>query len=219
MVPVSKRAGHTTKGERTRARLLEAGRRELEKRGYLDTKIADIAAEAGLAVGSFYTYFETKEDLFIELVRQFYAEMQPVSMGESGEDPVAQIEITYRRYVDFYAKNRRMIALVESVLTFFPEIRRMRLANRRNFVRINVRAIERLQDEGLDLGDLDPFVTASALLSMVSNLTYSWLVLGEDFDTDVAVRHVTTLWTQALRLDHWQKKVEGATGRLRAPAS
>ncbi|MEU0463014.1 TetR/AcrR family transcriptional regulator [Amycolatopsis sp. NPDC006131] len=52
---------------RTRADLLAAAKRLFGERGYLDTKIADIAAAAGRAVGSFYTHFDDKEQLLTVL--------------------------------------------------------------------------------------------------------------------------------------------------------
>ena len=50
------------KGERTRARLIDAAREVFERDGFLTARIADIASTAGLSQGSFYHYFESKED-------------------------------------------------------------------------------------------------------------------------------------------------------------
>ena len=47
----------------TRRRLLVAARKILEKRDFADVTVADIAKEAGVAVGSFYVYFKRKEDI------------------------------------------------------------------------------------------------------------------------------------------------------------
>ena len=45
----------------TRRRLLVAARKILEKQDFADVTVADIAREAGVAVGSFYVYFKRKE--------------------------------------------------------------------------------------------------------------------------------------------------------------
>src|SRR5262249_12889860 len=69
----ARRAGHgeraTAKGLRTRDELLAAARRVFERDGYLDTRVADIAAAAKLAHGSFYTYFSSKQEVFLAIVR------------------------------------------------------------------------------------------------------------------------------------------------------
>ena len=55
------------KGERTRARLIDAAREVFERDGFLTARIADIARTAGLSQGSFYHYFESKEQIFREV--------------------------------------------------------------------------------------------------------------------------------------------------------
>ncbi|MYS96131.1 TetR family transcriptional regulator [Streptomyces sp. SID5469] len=47
----------TRRGVRTRDALVAAARRIFERDGYLEARIVDIAAEAGVAAGSFYTHF------------------------------------------------------------------------------------------------------------------------------------------------------------------
>ena len=49
--------------EAVRDRLLEATRRCLTRKGYEGTTVRDIAAEAGVAIGTLYNYFASKEDL------------------------------------------------------------------------------------------------------------------------------------------------------------
>jgi AcrR family transcriptional regulator len=192
-----------TKGERTRARIMHAARRVFEERGYLDTRVNDIAEEAGIAIGSFYTYFDSRESLFLTLVQDFYMDLNPVSLdGDSDEDSIENIDRTNRAYFDFYRRNAGMLTLIESTATYLPQVNEIRLSKRRQNVAQNVKAIVRMQEKGLIPGYLDPFVTASALLAMIANFTYSWMVLGEDFEPEIAARHMTTLWAQALGIDH-----------------
>ncbi len=72
------------RGRKTRDALLRAGSAVLPQRGYHDTRVDDIVDAAGVSHGSFYRYFDNKQDLFhvlaedaatamVELVRTFPA--------------------------------------------------------------------------------------------------------------------------------------------------
>src|SRR6476619_6617165 len=54
------------KGAETRARLVEAAEQIFAEHGFLDARIADIAERAQLSHGSFYHYFDSKEQIFRE---------------------------------------------------------------------------------------------------------------------------------------------------------
>ena len=72
----------TPRGERTLRKILDAARDEFGDRGFADSSIVGITQRAGVALGSFYTYFDTKEALFQALVRD---------MSEQVRDHVAPV--------------------------------------------------------------------------------------------------------------------------------
>src|ERR1700712_4811652 len=57
-------AHSTARGRRSRQQLLDAAREVFERVGYLDATIDDIITRAGVARGSFYTYFPDKLRIF-----------------------------------------------------------------------------------------------------------------------------------------------------------
>ena len=71
MVQVSSttKAPKTQRGRRTRNRLLEAAEIEFGRKGFHEASISGITYRAGVALGTFYTYFESKEQVFRALVR------------------------------------------------------------------------------------------------------------------------------------------------------
>lgn len=63
------KAPRTPRGERTLRKILDAARLEFGERGFSDSSIVGITQRAGVALGTFYTYFDSKEALFQALVR------------------------------------------------------------------------------------------------------------------------------------------------------
>ncbi|HZU50294.1 MAG TPA: TetR/AcrR family transcriptional regulator [Sphingomicrobium sp.] len=66
----------TARGERTMRKILDAAREEFGARGFSETSIVGITQRAGVALGTFYTYFESKEGLFQALVRDMSAQVR-----------------------------------------------------------------------------------------------------------------------------------------------
>jgi AcrR family transcriptional regulator len=78
----SGKAPRTARGERTLRKILDAAREEFGERGFSDSSIVGITQRAGVALGTFYTYFDSKEALFQALVRD---------MSEQVRDHVAPV--------------------------------------------------------------------------------------------------------------------------------
>ena len=66
----------TARGERTLRKILDAARDEFGENGFSDSSIVGITQRAGVALGTFYTYFDSKEALFQALVRDMSAQVR-----------------------------------------------------------------------------------------------------------------------------------------------
>jgi AcrR family transcriptional regulator len=66
----------TARGERTMRKILDAAREEFGDRGFSESSIVGITQRAGVALGTFYTYFDSKEALFQALVRDMSAQVR-----------------------------------------------------------------------------------------------------------------------------------------------
>lgn len=198
----------TPRGQRTRAALVEAARTVFERDGFLESRVIDITTEARCSAGTFYTYFENKEQAFAAVLLQVKEEMLHPGLPHVPDDgdPRAVIEASTRAYLETYGRNARLMALMEQVANISPEFQRLRRDRGAAFVDRNARSIADLQTRGLADPDLDPELASRSLSGMISRLAFFHFVvdaeLGEPSpaDLDALVGTASRLWANALRL-------------------
>ena len=102
-----------TQGKRTQARLLEAGLQVLGERGYQATRVDDIVRTAETSHGTFYLYFENKDDLFRALAHAAADEMASLAdeLGSIGPDAdgLAELRSFLGRFAETYEKHGAVI--------------------------------------------------------------------------------------------------------------
>jgi AcrR family transcriptional regulator len=190
----------TTKGRERRTEILRAARTVFEQRGFLDSRVADIVASADVAQGTFYTYFDSKEAVFIEVAQQVVDVMMDELHTDyiHDMDPVERIRRANVRFVEAFRPNAVMLGLIEQVGTFTPEMRRLRLALRESFVDRTARGLRRMQADGIADPKIDPVMLSEVLGAMVDETCYVWFVLGKNYDADAVVESLTTVWARAI---------------------
>lgn len=194
--------GLTRQGLRSRAALLRAARRVFEKRGYHDTRIADITAAARMAVGSFYTYFASKEELFeallIEMENLVYED--PGRVQREGLTPLQRIRATNEIYLTTYQRNARFWAVIENATLSNPRAREIQSVRHMEYRRRTMRALRGWQEQGLVDPGLDAEFVAECLGAMTERCAYRWFVLGEPVELPDAIDKITVVWGDALGL-------------------
>jgi AcrR family transcriptional regulator len=196
----------TDRGRRTRENLLAAARTVFERRGYANTRIADIARAAGVSHGTVYTWFADKEAVLRALVADIVTEVfAALAIGEEIPDPQQRMAEANRRYLAAYRRHGRMLEVVEEAAATDERYRDALSGVRRDHVARVTRDIERLQRQGLAAADLDAAVAAGALCAMVEGFGRHWYGRGEQqdaaYDDGTAVDTLTRLWARGLGLD------------------
>src|SRR6185503_19942540 len=72
-VAVARGPIRTKRSERTRGALLQAARTVFSRTGFHEARITDIVEGANLAHGTFYTHFDSKEDIFLAVLHEVMA--------------------------------------------------------------------------------------------------------------------------------------------------
>src|SRR5260370_31089584 len=69
--------------------IIEAAVRVFARKGYYNSRVSDIAREAGIAAGTIYLYFKTKEDILITLFREKMAAFEASLRRAISDEPDA----------------------------------------------------------------------------------------------------------------------------------
>ncbi|MEJ2504290.1 MAG: helix-turn-helix domain containing protein, partial [Gemmatimonadota bacterium] len=108
------RQPRTARGEATRQKLLDAAEALFGRSGFHATGVTDITRRAGVAQGTFYLYFESKEQVFTELVRHLSRSLRRAIREDTAgvEDRLALEEAGLRSFLRFAAEHRDLYRIV-----------------------------------------------------------------------------------------------------------
>jgi len=90
--------------------IIEAAVRVFARKGYYNSRVSDIAREAGIAAGTIYLYFKTKDDILVTLFRDKMAEFVEAVRKAIADEP------------DAASKVRRLVALHFGLLEEDPDL-------------------------------------------------------------------------------------------------
>lgn len=111
---VGSKKPRTERGRRTLRLILAAATQEFGERGYHDAAIARIAQHADVAIGSFYTYFDSKEAVFRALVDNMSAELRlaMTAVIVAAPDRLAGERAVIAAFIEFSRKNKALCRII-----------------------------------------------------------------------------------------------------------
>lgn len=176
----------TDRGEQRRRQLVEAATRVFAERGYHDTSVAAICERAGVAKGAVYWYFDSKEQLFLEVLagaqEALRRSQEDAVAGEP--DPVRRLERGIRGALLWLERNRDVVAVFQVATTDARFVDAMRAGE----ARIADDLADHLKEAivaGL-IPDGDPRVLAYAVVGAIGALAHTFLGRPGAWDDGVA---------------------------------
>ena len=159
-------------------RLLEAALTLFAERGYHDTSVDDVVAEARTSKSSFYEFFESKEHCLREVLRQEGGQLMHTVVDEAalGQDHRERIRRGIHAFVQACARRRALarLLLVESV-GISPGIEDVRHKLHGRFVGVVEDEIRRAQAHDLFYAAINPTVFGRTLVGGVNEATGHFL--------------------------------------------
>lgn len=201
----------TERGRERRRQILDTAAGLFAERGYHPTSVADIVDSLGVGKGVFYWYFESKEDLFLEILASSSQDLRRRQQAAIGDepDPLRRIELGIRASLGWFREHRRLINLQQFAAT---EERFAAVLRQNDAVAIDdiTRHLKEAMAEGSVPTGQDPAMLAHALVGATRHLARTYLYAADepvDLVADVAVRFVLGgLSAQVVSLPAWKPR-------------
>lgn len=173
----------TPRGEQRRKELIDHATHRFAVNGYHPTSVAELCDGLGVGKGVFYWYFESKEELFAEILREGERALRRAQWEAMGpvEEPVDRLELAIRASMRWWSTHRDLYMLIEFARTeasFASGVRKGEKAA--------LADTQRLVQEAMDAGDIadgNAAVIAQAVLGVSTVLARTQL-LGRERPAD-----------------------------------
>src|SRR5262249_16121766 len=176
-------SGHSSAGRRDsnneeraskRERILEAAIKVFAEKGFFGAKVSEIAREAGVADGTIYLYFKSKDDLLISLFEDRMERINSALRTELERERSAQGKL--RRFItmhlDLVEKHRSLVEVLTVELRqsakFMREYKNPKFSE---FLKLLAAIIEEGQKSGELVNGLHPAVVARAIFGALDELS------------------------------------------------
>ena len=184
---------------RTAERLRQAAREAFGELGWQATRVQDIVQRAGVSHGTFYTYYTNKAAVLDDLVRFSQADLAALASQPWEEGDVrSALEHIIGGLVDIYERDapilRSWLQAARDERQFsdlYIELRALYISR----VASNLDAVIALSGRE---SSAPSRTIAAALVAMVEQLCYGWLVLGESHDRPDVVAALVMIWGSTL---------------------
>jgi TetR/AcrR family transcriptional regulator, fatty acid metabolism regulator protein len=159
--------------------LLRAATETFAAHGFFNAQVADIARAAGVAAGTVYLYFRSKDDLLISIFERTMKETIAEGRASIAHlcDPVERLRTIARLHLDRLGRDRPLAVVFQVELrqsTKFME--RFSTTHLRDYLGIIRDIVARGQQEDVFRTDINPTLAAKLLFGMLDEMATNWIL-------------------------------------------
>jgi len=168
----------TERGRRTLRKLLDAAAIEFGEKGFHEASVTGITGRAGTALGTFYTYFDSKDELFRALVNDLSDRVR-TTVGQALGPPLAPFdteEVALTAFLRFAREHKEVYRIIDEAEFVDPG------SYRNHYESTAARILDRLKrgvDSGAFRGGLEE-AHAWAIMGMNVFLGLRYSIWSED---------------------------------------
>ena len=171
-----------------RERILSAAERIFARHGFFAAKVSDVAKEAGVADGTIYLYFKSKDDLLISLFERRMLELtEALQETIAGKPPREQLRSFIRTYLqkcsDEAAATEVLTIELRQSSKFMKEYENPAFAD---FLRMLGGIIAAAQASGDLTPAIPAHIAARMIFGVLDELALAWVLAKQPFDGGAA---------------------------------
>ena len=175
----SKKAATKEKTNGKYEAILRAAIKVFARGGFFNSKVADVAKEAGVADGTVYLYFKNKDDILVSIfnhvTEQALAHARTV-LAEL-EDPAEKLKRIIAGHLDMYARDRNLAIVFQvelrSSTKFMEQFSATKVTEYLDLIRS---VIEEGQRQGVFRKDLNTKIVAKILFGALDEMVTNWVL-------------------------------------------
>jgi len=186
-------------------RIIEAATRMFAQKGFFNTKVSEIANEAGVADGTIYIYFENKDDILISL---FEEQMQTVldnmvTQLESEDDPAEKLKTFALTHLRLIQKSKDMAEIIQVELRqsskFMKEYENRKFAR---YLDLIADIVREGQEQGLFDRNVIPGVAKRAFFGALDEMSRFWVLSSRKrYDIEVAADQISSFFLKGIQAE------------------
>lgn len=179
-----------------RQQILDAARAVFERKGIAETSMTDVSAQAGVAVGSIYVHFGSKEELLKRLIETAELNAAPFEQCASASEMLGLVESTLKRQAQPSADNQAARTALE-VAAFArrnPLVQAIVAKNYETLRRAILDATVRIGTAAGQVNKQEILAIGEALISLLIS-AQAQMLIGVSVDTSAKIKAARLLMT------------------------
>ena len=190
----------TTKGKRTRSKILSCARKVFGRDGYVTLRMSDVADESGVSLGALYRYFKNKDDLFLNLIGDIHEHLFQSSRAghhDFATDPYRTLLEANRGYLSHYYEYRDVMRVLMEAVSVDVRFRDFWWQMRNRHVERFVYALKK--KHGIEsVNGVSSRIIVESMASLVEQSAYTWFAQeelnAEPISVETAAKVLTRIW-------------------------
>ncbi len=190
----------TDRGRKTLRTILDAAAIEFGERGFHETSISGITRRAGVALGSFYTYFDSKDAVFRALVRDMSDQVRDhvTPHIRAASDQIAAERAGLRSFIDFVRGHKEIYRIIDEAEFVDPDSFRAHYATTADRIAQRLQGAASRGEVRADVKGEIAEVYAWAIMGMNVFLGLRYGVWNEDISPDAVADTVAQLLARGI---------------------